>query len=295
MNFTHLKNAVTAARLGSINKAAAELYISQPCLSNSLKALEKELDFQVFVRSHSGIQLTDKGKRFILLAEDILKDYEKILELSENRDIKPLLVSSYPLSYLSGAFLRFRKKTDSKLNDQIREEGNFKVMEDVAQGRSVLGFVFFSAAGEKKLFELAEGLSLRCERLFVPVSMYAVAGKSHPIAKYKKISLDGLLKYPIVSFSDKSSRNFLLSLKCRMNRNSFFTTDRVRLFDALRSGEYASLLSVSEQTKSSDYAYVPIDDERLKMGIYYLVRKDYHLDKRERGLLDYFKKEITLL
>lgn len=54
------------AELGSINRAAADLNLSQPALSRHVAALEREMGAELFSRSHGGVRLTDAGQ---LLAE----------------------------------------------------------------------------------------------------------------------------------------------------------------------------------------------------------------------------------
>lgn len=48
----------------SMSKAAEELYISQPAVSQSIKKLENQLDGTLFIRSNKGLALTDEGKMF---------------------------------------------------------------------------------------------------------------------------------------------------------------------------------------------------------------------------------------
>lgn len=66
MNFSDIKNFLEIVRSGSINKAAENLYISQPALSQQLKALEKELGADLIVRSRGSrvLKLTPNGERF---------------------------------------------------------------------------------------------------------------------------------------------------------------------------------------------------------------------------------------
>ena len=49
------------ALAGNISKAADELFISQPAISQSIKKLEQSLDTTLFVRSSRGVQLTEDG------------------------------------------------------------------------------------------------------------------------------------------------------------------------------------------------------------------------------------------
>ena len=46
---------------GSISKAAKNLFLAQPNISNSLRLLEEELGFPIFVRSNRGVEPTECG------------------------------------------------------------------------------------------------------------------------------------------------------------------------------------------------------------------------------------------
>ncbi len=53
------------ARCGSLTRAARELGISQPAVSQALKQLEQQLGCRLFVRSSRGVQLTREGQELI--------------------------------------------------------------------------------------------------------------------------------------------------------------------------------------------------------------------------------------
>lgn len=48
MTFVQLKYILTIAETKSLNKAAEQLYVSQPSLTNALKELEKEVGITIF-------------------------------------------------------------------------------------------------------------------------------------------------------------------------------------------------------------------------------------------------------
>ena len=54
----------TAARLGSVSRAAKELRCSQPTISRQISNLEKQLSVRLFERTPAGVSLTDAGSRF---------------------------------------------------------------------------------------------------------------------------------------------------------------------------------------------------------------------------------------
>ena len=55
----------TVAKCGSLTKAASELYISQPAVSQSIKQLETQLGVRLFNRTHRGMELSALGGKLI--------------------------------------------------------------------------------------------------------------------------------------------------------------------------------------------------------------------------------------
>ena len=55
----------TVAKRGSLTKAAEELYISQPAVSQSIRQLENQLGVSLFNRTHRGMELSDQGGKMI--------------------------------------------------------------------------------------------------------------------------------------------------------------------------------------------------------------------------------------
>ena len=69
MLFKQLECFLVVARLGSMSRAAEEMYLTQPSLTARLKALEHEVGDQLFVRTRSGMRLTEAGRQFLPYAE----------------------------------------------------------------------------------------------------------------------------------------------------------------------------------------------------------------------------------
>tara|TARA_R110002072_G_scaffold3759_18_gene26889 strand:- start:5153 stop:6070 length:918 start_codon:yes stop_codon:yes gene_type:complete len=67
-SLNHLSAFEAAARLGSFTKAARELGISQPAVSQSVRQLEGAIGVALFTRNHRTIALTDAGK---MLQDDV--------------------------------------------------------------------------------------------------------------------------------------------------------------------------------------------------------------------------------
>jgi DNA-binding transcriptional LysR family regulator len=68
----------TVAKCGSLTKAAEELYISQPAVSQAIKQLETQLGGQLFTRTHKGMQLSETGgKQIFGVVEQALKLFDQ--------------------------------------------------------------------------------------------------------------------------------------------------------------------------------------------------------------------------
>ena len=78
MNLLHLKYALEVEKTRSINKAAENLFIGQPTLSKSIKKLEDDLGFTLFIRTPSGIMPTADGERFLARAHEIMAQAEEL-------------------------------------------------------------------------------------------------------------------------------------------------------------------------------------------------------------------------
>lgn len=73
-----LRAFVYTARLGTLTRAAAALYLSQPAISLQIKALERELDARLLERTRGRITLTDAGETLYELAKPLIESWEHL-------------------------------------------------------------------------------------------------------------------------------------------------------------------------------------------------------------------------
>jgi DNA-binding transcriptional LysR family regulator len=70
INLNLYKTFYEVATLGSISAASKKTFTSQPAISKSIKKLEEELQVQLFYRTLSGTELTEKGRELLFYVEE---------------------------------------------------------------------------------------------------------------------------------------------------------------------------------------------------------------------------------
>ena len=87
MKIEQIRQALEVYRTGSINKAARNLFIVQSTLSTSIRSLEKELGQDIFIRKQNGIEVTEFGKEFFRLGQEMLDIYDQIQQMATKKAV----------------------------------------------------------------------------------------------------------------------------------------------------------------------------------------------------------------
>ena len=120
MRYSDVETFLTIANQNSISKAANALFVAQSTVSHRLSKLEQELGGRLFVRKPGidGVVLTDKGERFLSVAERLLSIWRETDNIVKKDSPIPLVVGSIE----SLATVTFNPLFDNILNacDNLR-------------------------------------------------------------------------------------------------------------------------------------------------------------------------------
>lgn len=84
MELSTMRSVVKLAETANYSRAAEQLFITQPALSQQIHSLEEELGLKLFERTTRRVSLTRPGEEFVRRARQILREVER---LSQSMDI----------------------------------------------------------------------------------------------------------------------------------------------------------------------------------------------------------------
>lgn len=285
MTLTQLHYLLTIAETKSFNKAAEQLYVSQPSLTSAIKELEKELGITLFYRSGRGVMLTNDGMEFLLHARQLYSQYENILEkYGKGGSLKKKFgVSTQHYSFAVKAFMEMARQFDmSKYEFAIRETRTAEVISDVSAMKSEIGVLYLCDFNRKSMGKLLSSAGLEFHHL-IDCQAYVYLWKGHPLAGEKSICFEQLQSYPCLTFEQGDNSSFYLAeeiLSTNEYAQMIRANDRATMLNLMVGLNGYTLCSgiICEELNGGNFLAIPFeDDERNRnsvMEIGYVVRKN---------------------
>lgn len=269
MTLQQFHYVIVVAENGSMNKAAEALFISQPTLTNAIKALEQEAGITIFNRTNKGVDLTSEGAEFLMRAKQIYKQYERLLEkYAGNGNAKRIFsVSTQHYSFAVRAFAETVKRFDaSRYQFSILETQTGQVIRDVSSMRSEIGIIYLSDFNRKVIEKLLVENDLEFHRL-ISSNAYAYLWRGHPLAKKEAIRFEELLEYPILSYEQGEDFSLYMSEEILGEQEYPYMIkvgDRATMLCLMKELNGYTLCSgaVREALGGNDYVIVPLQPDK---------------------------------
>ena len=285
MTLQQLNYIITISEVGSINRAAEKLYVSQPSLTSAIKELERELGIVLFNRTGRGVTLTAEGADFLPYARQVYGQYLNLMEkYGKGGERKQRFgVSCQHYSFAVKAFVEMVKGYDvAKYEFAIRETKTLNVISDVASMRSEIGILYLSDFNRKAMLKLFNSNGLSFHHL-IDCDAYVYLWKGHPLADRVSITLEDLEPYPCLSFEQGDESSFYFAeeiLSTNEYPRSIKTTDRATNLNLMTGLNGYTLCSgiICEELNGSDFVAVPYqadsDNPNSVMEVGYIVKNN---------------------
>lgn len=265
MNIQQMRYVAAIANNGSFREAARKLYVSQPSLSHAIKELESELNIQLFERTNQGAVLTAQGIEFLRSTQPILAQVELVENryLSEGQQEKQFSIASQHYDFLSVIFSHIMEEYPHYTNLRIFESTTLNIIKDVEQYRSELGILVWNETNQAGLGRLLEAAAMEYEEL-LSFETQIFLGEHHPLAQKNQITLEDLVDYPQVRFTQETN-NYTYYAEDLVEfpgiSQVVYTSDRATLTGILqKTNAYASGSGLVENSAAQKIVFVPLKD-----------------------------------
>ena len=199
MTIRHLKVFITVCKHGSMTKAAEELFIAQPAVSNTISEIEKNYNVVLFDRINKRLHLTEEGKNLYIKAQEVISSFEEFEEQAQNSSLKPILKI--------GSSLTIGKQQMPRLIRSIKENFNVDIQISVNQ-TSIIEDKILNGLLDFGFIQGRPSNQSIASRLIDTNTLIAACGRDYDMPD--SVTLKELCQYDLLLREDESvSREFL--------------------------------------------------------------------------------------
>ena len=199
MNFQQLRIIRETVRQNfNLTEAANVLLTSQSGVSKHIRDLEDELGFEIFVRRGKRLLgLTDPGREVAAVVERILLETQNLEDLSSSiakRDSGALIVATTHTQarYSLPAVIADFKKAFPAVRLTLKQLSPKDIASVILEGRADVGIA-------------TDTLEHNPDILTFPFFIMGTRHRRterHPLARHKRVSLDAVAAYPIITYDE---------------------------------------------------------------------------------------------
>lgn len=192
MELRQLEYFLAVAETGHFTRAAQEMHVSQPALSQQIKKLEAELETPLFHRLGRGVELTETGRLLLPRAEQVLAELSDArtavdeLQGLQRGTVRVGTVQTAGEYLIPGAVARFHS-AHPEMHVSVEERSAPSIEGGLATGVLNLGIGFVT--------DEQDGLDV--DRLF-DERLVAIVQQDHPLASAPQQPVSALADHALV-------------------------------------------------------------------------------------------------
>jgi DNA-binding transcriptional LysR family regulator len=297
MDLRRLEVFAKVAELGSFSRAAEALYLTQPTVSEHVRALEDELGVQLLDRLGRGATPTRAGQLLLGYARRMLglaREAQQALDQFQGRMSGELVIggSTIPGEYVLPALLGAFKAKYPEISVSLLIGDSRQVGEWVEQGRVEVAVIGAPPA--------SRALTARA---LMPDELVIVVPAGHAWTTRKTVSLDELRREPMVvrergSGSRQAIEHVLseanLSLAAFRIVGEMGSTQAIK--QAVRAGVGIALISrraVEDECRAGLVACVKVKDLKVARSFHLVTHKDRTRSPLAQAFVDFLESQPT--
>ena len=222
MNTKQLTYVITLAQEGSFSKAADNLNITQPSLSQYIKKIEKQVGLELFDRTNGDVRLTDAGRVYIDAGRRIL-DIEHQMENSftdlSTHKTGSLIIGAAPYRAVSmlPSISRSFQSLHPGMHLIVREGTTAEIVEGMEHGEYDLALTLLPI--DERLFAwekvVEEELVLAVPPSFSHIPTTTVPGKKYGAIKVEELDRKPLVMLTETQYMQKQISNLVIDYKIK--------------------------------------------------------------------------------
>lgn len=304
MNLEQLRYVCAIYETGSISRAAEKLFLSQPNISNAIGKLERELGFDILVRSHTGVRFTDRGLELVRHASCILEQCGTIRQLQSTKSIRHFRVITPRYAPVDQAFIRLCALLEQEgrlqqMDMRLTEANWMDSLPALHKERVEIAVTCVPAETVRSAFFRSS-----LEQHGVEYCPLATTGvmvklrKGHPLLSQQPFPFERLSEYPMTEYSAHSDTMLAyggIKLPFGMDPSHIYVDSgrtRSRLIAATDAWGIAMKMPKDHQDEYN-IRYVEFPDSAWSVG--YLRRQGHPVDSLERQFLALLTEELNFL
>lgn len=262
----------------SFSKAAEELYMTQPAVSQSIMQLERELDIRLFSRTPKGVILTTEGQHLFEYVNSAINLIElgekKILEF-QNLSIGELKIGAGDTisKYYLIKYLEEFQKLYPNIKLKIINGTTLELCELIKSGAIDISVCNFPI--EDKVLEL-----IPCTE----IQDIFVCGEKYKYLLNESVSLEELIKLPLI-FLEKTSNS-------RKYVENFILDKGLKISPEVEIGSYDLLLEFAKINLGIASVVKEFSADYLEKELVYEIKLNEEIPKRQVGVC--YSKKIPL-
>lgn len=305
MRIEQLYYLAEIARTNSISKAAKNLFVTQPSISEAIRKLEKELGVSLLERTPNGIFLTKAGKKAVMLSKEIItkfRELEREISLIGSAGTYfanelTVLTSSYLCNTIMPYVIQEYYKKTPDICLSIIEKDFSRIIMGLAYKKADLGII--SVLGEVLKGNKLENSGLIFEKM-AEEKVYACVGKDSTLTRKSKISIKEIIENPVAVFTfaehlelwmHRFSKNHGTP-KVKLNTNNFYLVgEAVAKCQAI--GFFTELFFRTDDSWGDKIVPLNIDED-IWLVIGWVRSKERHLTSEMKSFIDIFEEKYTI-